>query len=122
MTETPSLNVPTWAKAAGLALLVALLFWSVSSNDTPANGGTEPDSGLPQGEAWHNCKEAVRGLLNNPETADFSILSTTIDETSNGYDIDGSLTAGNDFGVKQEIAFSCNVWPDGEVEAEVSSR
>lgn len=54
-------------------------------------------------DAWIACKNAVQAQLNNPATADFALMQTTIEVDF----IDGILTAENSFGVEQELQFHC---------------
>jgi PBP1b-binding outer membrane lipoprotein LpoB len=61
--------------------------------------------GKSSGAPWVACKNAVKAQVTNPATADFALLSTTIEDTV----IDGKLTAKNDFGVDQELRFHCKM-------------
>lgn len=107
-------------KAGGLALFLIIGIVAISQDDQtiePANGSSTQE----RSTAWMICKDSVKDRLNNPATADFSLLSTSIEgDDASGYDISGSLTAANDFGVEEEIAFSCQV-RDGSVTASVAS-
>lgn len=53
------------------------------------------------------CKNAVKAQLAHPATADFKISATSINETSDGYRISGSLTGENGFGVPSEFGYVC---------------
>ena len=75
----------------GLALIVVL-------------AGCSSD-GTSSGAPWVACKNAVKAQVANPATADFALMSTTIEDTV----IDGKLTAKNDFGVEQELQFNCKM-------------
>lgn len=76
-----------------------------------------------EGDAWLNCQDAVKDQLRNPATADFSMLSSDIERADDGwFEISGSLNAENDYGVKQEIGFSCRVKEGEPVQAEVASN
>lgn len=116
---TDSKTMPTWAKALGLAVFILAGIFAVL-NDGDGNGAPAAEQGVPESVAWGNCKEAVKAQLNHPATADFSILSTTIKQHGAVYDIAGSLTAENGFGVESEIGFTCLVQEDGATSADLS--
>lgn len=68
-----------------------------------ACGGSDDGESGADADAWMACKDAVEAQLNNPATADFALMQTTIETEY----IDGILTAKNDFGVEQELQFHC---------------
>ena len=77
---------------AAAALLLSSL--AACSSDGPSSGA-----------AWVACQHTVEANLENPATADFSLMSTTIKTTF----IDGTLTAENSFGVERELQFHCDL-------------
>lgn len=54
------------------------------------------------------AEESVKGCLNYPDTANFSMFSWRIARSDNMYQILGEVNASNGFGVKDDISFS--VW------------
>ena len=116
-TTTPAR--PSKAKLAGIFAAVAFgvyVFFSVGHHASPADGDTPS---VPRGEAWNSCKSAVAEQLRHPDSADFALLSTDFSEVGAGWSITGSLKAENDYGVKDELGYSCKVAPDGTVTAHV---
>jgi hypothetical protein len=86
------------------------------------NDGSAADGhhGVPRGEAWNDCKSAVREKLVNPDTADFTLLSTDFSAKGDGWSITGTLKAKNDFGVEDELAYSCRIDANKNVRARVT--
>lgn len=75
------------------------------------SGGSDSGSGA----AWVACQHAVKAQLNNPATADFALMDTTMTDAV----IDGTLTAENSFGVKQDLQFHCEMSGEQVTSAEV---
>jgi hypothetical protein len=70
-------------------------------------GSNESDK-LHSSDALLACRAAVKAKLKNPATADFPFGGGSIDERSGGgWDVTGTLTAKNSFGVPQELVFTC---------------
>lgn len=67
--------------------------------------GDDNSRGPSSGDALVSCHHAVEAQLNNPATADFKTLQTTITDTR----ITGVVEADNDFGVTQEISYTCSI-------------
>ena len=74
-----------------------------------AAGCGSSSSGAHESDAWVACKDAVKGQLRNPATADFALMKTQIDEQDDGvgWRVEGVVTAKTDFGVEQEISYTC---------------
>lgn len=106
------------AIVAVLALVVFGFYQLGSSGSTDV---PEPDGGVSKSDAWGACKDAVEEQLRNPATVDFELLAADISEQPDGgWSIAGSLTAENDFGVEQDIGYSCKVDANGHVTAKVA--
>ena len=69
-----------------------------------------------QSEVVDACHQAVSIEFNNPATADWqSVFTTDYQKHANGYDVSGSVSAENDFGVKTDFTFSCTLDKNGVV-------
>lgn len=101
----------------GAAVLVgALAVFAAMSDPTPSDGGRDSPGSASEGEAWGNCKDAVTAYLTNPATADFGLLSTTIDDVpGGGWRITGEVKGKNAFGVPSSFLYECQVGPAGSV-------
>lgn len=86
-----------WKILAGAAvaiIVVACCSGAFSDDDEPSTGA-----------ALAACKNAVKGQIKNPSTADFATLDTTITDTS----ISGEVTAENDFGAEKTLRYRCAI-------------
>lgn len=94
----PKQSSSPWKILAGaaVALVIVACCSGAFSND---------DDGPSTGAALAACKNAVKGQIKNPSTADFATLDTTITDTS----ISGEVTAQNDFGAEKTLRYRCTI-------------
>ncbi len=120
--NTTTAGRPSLAKLVGIFAAVAFglyVLFSVAHHGSAAHGSTS--RGVPEGEAWNSCKQAVSAQLRNPDSADFALTSTDLSQEHNGaWSVAGTLKAVNDFNVQQEIAYSCRVTPAGAATAQLT--
>jgi hypothetical protein len=70
--------------------------------------GCSGDNSNHQSEVVSACHDALSDQFSNPATADWqSTLTTDVKRYPNGYDVSGTVSAENDFGVKTDYYFRC---------------
>jgi hypothetical protein len=92
-----------YSLVARLAIATAAVAMLAACSTGGSGGGDGGGGGASDTDAWIACKDAVEAQLDNPATADFALMQSTIEADF----IDGILTAENNFGVKQELQFHC---------------
>lgn len=122
MTDQPQRKPLSNKTKAGIFAAIVIFggIGLATGNDDPESTGNGDTSQFGQGDAWLNCQDAVEEQLANPATADFSMLSSDITESGDTFNVAGTLTAENAFGVEAEIEFTCEVTEGEPVDAEVT--
>lgn len=96
------------AKGCGMVIfatiIIAIIYVVFQGINSDSAGDSSDEI---QAAAFQIAKQEVKSQLNNPATADFSLMSVTREKFGdNTYRIKGTLTAENSFGVEQELRYT----------------
>jgi len=96
------------AKGCGMVIFAAIIIAIIYAVFQGINSDSAGDSSDEiQAAAFKIAKQEVKSQLNNPATADFSLMSVTREKFGdNTYRIKGTLTAENSFGVEQALRYT----------------
>lgn len=107
--STTKVRKPFWRTDGAVALVIVVIIGAfVLWDQLDLTGDVSSD-------ARDNCREAVTERLADPASADFSVTDSSVQETTTGFTVTGTLTAENGLGIEETLSFRCTTTDTGIV-------